>query len=109
MDMYSFVNSRDIREHLRSIGYKFDSLEAAWLIHECRSVSYEKKRAAWKDLMETMPDCDVNRSRDGAERKSLYGVLNKYIEIIDREMADFCNSDGDGRYVCIYVLVLLQR
>ena len=102
MDIYSFVNSRDIREHLRSIGYKFDPLEAAWLIHECRSVSYEKKRDVWKELMETMPDCDMNRSREGVERKSLFNVLNKYIGIIDREMADFCNSDGDGRYVYMY-------
>ena len=56
MDIYSFMNSRDRREHLRSIDYKFDSLEAAWLIYDYRSVSYEKKREAWKELMETMPD-----------------------------------------------------
>ena len=29
MDIFRFVNSKDIREYLRSIGYEFNSLEAA--------------------------------------------------------------------------------
>ena len=29
MDVFRFINSKDIREYLRSIGYEFNSLEAA--------------------------------------------------------------------------------
>ena len=29
MDILRFVNSKDIREHLRNIGYEFNSLEVA--------------------------------------------------------------------------------
>lgn len=33
MDIFRFINSKDIREHIRSIRYEFNSLEAAWLIY----------------------------------------------------------------------------
>ena len=37
MDITRFINSRDIREHLKKIGYQFTSLEAAWLIWQCKN------------------------------------------------------------------------
>ena len=59
MDIYSFVNSKDIREHLRKMDYRFNSLETAWLIYQCRHISYEEQKAAWIELINTMPDCEV--------------------------------------------------
>ena len=37
MDILRFINSRDIREHLKTIHYQFNSLEAAWLIYQDQS------------------------------------------------------------------------
>ena len=39
LDIFCFVNSKDIRDHLRKINYKFSSLEAAWIIYQCSSAS----------------------------------------------------------------------
>lgn len=49
MDIFRFVNSKDIREHLRNIGYEFNSLEAAWLIYQCRDAAIDEKHKAWND------------------------------------------------------------
>lgn len=39
MDVLKFINSKDIREHLKSINYEFNLLEVAWLIYQSRNVS----------------------------------------------------------------------
>ena len=65
MNVLKFVNSKDIRKHLRNIGYECSPLEAAWLIYQCRSATVEEKHAAWDKLIETMPDCEVRRGRCG--------------------------------------------
>ena len=46
MNVCRFINSKDIREHLESIKYPFGSLEAAWIIYQCRFASLEEKHAA---------------------------------------------------------------
>lgn len=33
MNIFDFINSKDIKEHLKNINYQFNSLEAAWLIY----------------------------------------------------------------------------
>ena len=43
MNILRFVNSKDIREHLRNIDYEFNSLEAAWLIYQCRDATIDEK------------------------------------------------------------------
>lgn len=39
MDVLRFISSKDIREHLESIHYQFNSLEAAWLIYQCKTAA----------------------------------------------------------------------
>ena len=52
MNILRFVNSKDIREHIRNIGYEFNSLEAAWLIYQCRDATIDEKHKAWNELIE---------------------------------------------------------
>ena len=51
MDIFRFVNSKDVREHLKSIDYEFNSLEAAWLIYQCRDAAIDEKHKAWNELI----------------------------------------------------------
>ena len=59
MNILNFINSKDIREHLKAINYEFNSLEAAWLIYHSRNATIEEKHAAWRELINTMPDCKI--------------------------------------------------
>ena len=54
LNIYSFINSKDISAYLREIGYQFNSLEAAWLICQCKDMTQEERHAAWKELIETI-------------------------------------------------------
>ena len=51
MDITSFINSPDIRDHIRNIGHHFTSIEAAWLIWQSRHITLAEKHDAWRELM----------------------------------------------------------
>jgi len=61
LDALSFINSKDIAAHLKEIGYQFNTLEASWLIYQCRTASLPEKIEAWQEVIATMPDCSGER------------------------------------------------
>ena len=92
MDVFRFINSKDIREHLRSIGYEFNSLEAAWLIYQCHDATIDEKHKAWNELIETMPDCPIEKRLNTVAQDSLHAFLRQYIELEDRYLNEFCDE-----------------
>lgn len=59
MDIFSFINSKAIADHLRSIDYHFNALEAAWIVTECKRATLKEKHDAYREIIETMPDMAV--------------------------------------------------
>lgn len=102
MDIYSFVNSKDIREHLRKMDYQFNSLETAWLIYQCRYISYEEQKVAWTELIHTMPDCEVPKRSNCRGWNSLHIMLQEYMDTYDKIIAEFYNDDPEEKYVYMY-------
>lgn len=88
MDIASFINSRDIREYLKEINYDFTSLEAAWLIYQCRSKALKEKQAAWQEIIDNMPDCSVKERPNCIEIKSLHAFLKDYMALQKRMYED---------------------
>ena len=92
MDIFRFVNSKDVREHLRDIGYEFNSLEAAWLIYQCRDAAIDEKHKAWNELIATMPDCPIEKRTNTAAQDSLHAFLRQCmsnymnLEFYDKEL-----------------------
>lgn len=98
MDIYRFINSTDIREHLRTIGYVFNSLETAWLIWQCRTASLTEKHAAWQELIDTMPDCVIPKQDSATLPQSLHSFLRKYMKAEKEIMADFYEENKSFVY-----------
>ena len=80
MNVYRFINSKDIREPLESIQYPFGSLEAAWIIYQCRFASLEEKHAAWRELIQTMPDCAIEERNNTEANNHQHHILAEYKE-----------------------------
>lgn len=57
MDICRFINSKDIAEHLRTVGYRFNAFVAAYFVEECANATLSEKLSVWKEIAETMPDC----------------------------------------------------
>ena len=56
MNIYEFINSKDIRAYCEKIGHTFNSMEAAFLIYQSQNHTLAEKHDAWKGLIETMPN-----------------------------------------------------
>ena len=102
MDIFSFVNSKDIREYLRKIEYQFNSLEAAWLIYWCHHLTYEEKKTAWKQVISTMSDCEIPKQMNHLAVKGIHAVMERYMTIVDEAVADFIKESKEHRYVYMY-------
>ena len=59
IDTASFLNSKDIADYWYKIGWNSycTPLQSAYIIYKSREKSLKEKHAAWKELMETTPDC----------------------------------------------------
>lgn len=44
MDIYRFIDSRDMREHLQKLNYAFTPPEAAFLVYRCKAATLEEMR-----------------------------------------------------------------
>lgn len=102
MDILRFINSKDIREYLKTINYEFNSLEAAWLIYQCRNATIEEKHAAWRELIKTTPDCEIPKRMNTVPQKSLHNFLNKYIEIENKILNVFFSDTKNDIYTLEY-------
>ena len=91
----NYINSTDIRNHLRIIGYQFTSLEAAWLIYQCESLTLAQKHGAWNNLLSTMPDMSIDlEAFKYREKRSLHDFLKDYIDIDSRWIKVFKQADN---------------
>jgi hypothetical protein len=97
MDIYKYLNSKDVREYLRSIDYKFNASEAAWIVNRCVGLSLDEKISAWNKIMNTMPDCKLVSPYDGETVDSFYSLLKAYIGLINEYLEDF-KKCGDNEY-----------
>lgn len=105
MDVFSFINSRDIRDYLKQIEYRFNSLEVAWLIWQCRSMSYEDKKVAWQEVINTMTDCKVESRANVKGWDSLHSMLRQYISEMDSIIHDFYSKQKD----CVFMYRFLCK
>ena len=94
MKITSFINSNDIREYLEKINYKFTPLEAAWLVYQCRLISIHEKQEAFKEIIRTMPDCEVKKRFNTVPQKSLHEFLGKYISLQNKFIDTFFNGNN---------------
>ena len=69
MDIYSYLNSKDVADYCRSLDYKFDAIEAAFIVNACRRISQEEKLRLFQEIIDTMPDGEAvaRYQRAGAE------------------------------------------
>ena len=89
MNILRFINSKDIRNHLEKNGYEFSSLEAAWLIYQCKDATIVERHEAWSRLIETMPDCKIEERLNTVPQESLHAFLKRYMDLENKYLDKF--------------------
>lgn len=103
LNLYRFINSRDIRKHLEDMKYEFNALEAAWLIYQCATATLEEKHDAWTWIIENMSDMEVIERPNCTYRESLHDTLRKYMEL-EKRLLDMYVEPADSVYLCEYFI-----
>lgn len=92
MNILDFINSNTVREYLKSINYKPDSLTTAFIVWQSKSHTLAEKEKAFEWIIENMPDMPIPAHENHAERESLHEFLEEYMwtlsEYIKRFQAD---------------------
>ena len=97
MDIYRFVNSKDIRKHLKDINYEFNALEAAWLVYQCKDATLEERHNAWTWIINNMPDMEVHSSFHSMHKDSIHDALRAYMAMNNDLIGQFESSE-EGVY-----------
>lgn len=100
MDITTFINSPDIREHIKNIRYQFTSIEAAWLIWQCRHITLAERHEAWRELIRSMPDERIKKRRWTREWPSLHAYLEKRIAFEEKLLSAFNQTTSQTFYMC---------
>ncbi len=115
MDVLRFINSNAVRDYLKEINYKFNTLEAAYLVHDCRFATLKEKHEAFREILETMPDmapekelgrCVMDYGSDSIHKLIKLHIENKehwIKEFYGFEKAVYCFqlywADGEKYYI----------
>ena len=102
MDIFEFINSRDIREHLQKINYSFSSLEAAWIIWKSKYTSLQEKHDAWNEIIKTMPDCKIEERSNTRPYPSLHAYLTRLMEIENNCIEMVLRQEPNTFYIGTY-------
>lgn len=100
MDFSDYINSKDIREYHKKIGYEYNSLEAAWLVFQHHHLTLDERHVAWQWIIDKMPDQIINV---GKERKLYYGkslnkILSAYMNMQKSFIDEFESANEEWLY-----------
>lgn len=98
MDIYRFLNSRDVRKYLQDIKYEFTPDQALYVILDSRNSSVQERHEALKELAETYPDYIIEKRRSDIKQQPLKQFAESYIKL-EKKALDKLFKKEDG---CVY-------
>lgn len=63
MDIYSFLNSKDIERHCRDIQHTFDPVACAYLIWQSENYPVEEKHKTYQEIIDTTDHVSMGNER----------------------------------------------
>lgn len=104
MNIFEFINSRDVRKHLEKINYSFSTLEKAFFIAMSEYKTIKEKHDAFLYLIENESDVSVEKRTNTNAYDSLFECLKKRMEIENALLKKLYSSENCAysyRYLCI--------
>ena len=104
-DVTSFLNSKDIAEYWRKIGFVCTPLQSAYIVWQNHAKALPEKHEAWCEIVETMQDCMVaeghrktNMGISDACAGSLHEFLPAFMRLQDRLIERFYHRGDHAVY-----------
>ena len=97
MNTYEFINSRDIKKHLKEIKYNFLPLESVYIIWQSKMHTIEEKHKAYREIINKMPNYNICVRALDRNQVKLSDFLSEYIAI-ENELINKFNDNETGVY-----------
>ena len=81
MDIYDFINSRDIQKHLQEINYNISPPESAYIVWQSKRHTIEEKHKAYREIIKQAENCEILLRRGERRKVPLSDYLFEYIAI----------------------------
>lgn len=102
MDVLNYLNSKDVRQHLKNIGYRFAPLDAAKVIENCEHIAFDEKHEAFSQLINETRDEIVTVPEEyicDEKETTLHTLLKNYIATENEAVSNFYKIENAAVYV----------
>lgn len=103
MEIFKYINSKDIAEHLKKIDYQFNAFESACIILDTYKIPMRERLKALKDILYFLSDCK-GVDREGEEWIHINKNIKNYIDVANEFIASLFIDKGYNfsyRYLCV--------
>lgn len=97
-DIFEFLDSRSIKEHLQRINYELTTPVAAFIVHRSHKATLQQKLEGWQKIIDNMPNCTISRRNDTFNIPDFHAFLRNVIKQEQRKLAHFKRTDGRSLY-----------
>lgn len=88
-DILGFLDSPDIKEHLKDIGYEFTTPEAAFIVARSNEKALRQKIEGWQKIIDNMPNCAMTRRHGTLSIPNFHVFLRDVIKWERKKIARF--------------------
>ena len=103
MNIYEFVNSRDIREYWEKIGYMPNAIESAFIVRYSQNHGLKEKHAAYWSIIDNTDDCAIPAGLHEVPQDSLHRFLYKREQIELGLISRFYEKEPDTVYTYRFI------
>lgn len=97
-DIFEFLDSRSIKEHLQRINYELTTPVAAFIINRSHKATLQQKLEGWQKIIDNMPNCTMSRKNDTVNIPDFHAFLRNVIRQEQRKLAHFKRTDGQSLF-----------
>lgn len=97
-DVFEFLDSHSIKEHLQRIDYELTTPVAAFIVDRSHKATLQQKLEGWQKIIDNMPNCTMSRRNDTVNIPDFHAFLRNVIRQEQRKLAHFKRTDGQSLY-----------
>lgn len=97
-DVFEFLDSHSIKEHLQRIDYELTTPVAAFIVNCSHKATLQQKLEGWQKIIDNMPNCTMSRRNDTVNIPDFHAFLHNVVRQEQRKLAHFKRTDGQSLY-----------
>ena len=97
-DIFEFLDSCSIKEHLQRINYELTTPVAAFIVSRSHKATLQQKLEGWQKIIDNMPNCTMSRRNDTFNIPDFHAFLRNVIKQEQRKLAHFKRVDDHFLY-----------